>query len=122
MTPPSDAAPSNTAPARGDRHVRWRGSVAFVCVVALAGAAARPVAASGSATQPGVGSSAAGTMLLLADQALRPIAEGSIRIRSTVERSGEETVVSEIEVLVQGGDHALCIFRAGPLAGRRILM
>jgi outer membrane lipoprotein-sorting protein len=107
----------------GARRARSRGRAATWCaLLALAGAAARPAAASGAAAQPGAGSSVAGAMLLLADQALRPIAEGSIRIRSTVERSGEETVGSEIEVLVQGGDHALCIFRAGPLAGRRILM
>src|SRR5262249_37549174 len=60
--------------------------------------------------------------LQVADRALHPIEEGSIRVRSTVEKPGEAAVVSVIEVLVQGEDRALCIFRAGPLAGRRILV
>ena len=122
MTPPSDSAPARH-PVMGARRARWPGCVARLFVAcALAGAAARPDVASDAAEPTGADASGPATMLLRADQALHPVAEGSIRIRSTVERPGEPTVVSEIEVLVQGEDRALCIFRAGPLAGRRILL
>ena len=48
--------------------------------------------------------------------------EGVIRVRATVEGAGEPAAVSEVEVFVRDGDRALCVFRDGPLAGRRILM
>ena len=60
-------------------------------------------------------------LLRAADAPRRVIDEGVIRIRATVEEPGTEPVVSEIEVLVRGEDQVLCIFRGGPLAGRRIL-
>jgi hypothetical protein len=122
MTPLSETR-RDAAPARGDRRVRLRGCMAILCVaVALARATARPAIGADAGPVPAAEAASSAKMLLLADQALHPIAEGSIRIRSTVARPGEETVVSEIEVLVQGQDHALCVFRAGPLAGRRILV
>jgi len=122
MTPRSDMA-STRRHAMGARRASWAGRMALACVSAgLAAAAARPAVAADAAAQPGAGASTAGTMLLLADQTLHPITEGSVRIRSTVTRPGASPVVSEVEVLVQGEEHALCIFRAGPLAGRRILM
>ena len=61
-------------------------------------------------------------MLRAADATRRAVEEGSIRIRSTVGIPGEAPVVSLLEVLVSGEDRVLCIFREGPLQGRRILM
>jgi outer membrane lipoprotein-sorting protein len=60
-------------------------------------------------------------LLRAADAPRRVIEEGAIRIRATVAEPGAEPVVSEIEVLVRGGDQSLCLFRSGPFAGRRIL-
>jgi len=61
-------------------------------------------------------------LLRRADATRRVVEEGSIRIRATVEVPGAEPVVSDLEVLVKGEDHALCIFREGPFAGRKILI
>jgi hypothetical protein len=80
---------------------------------------------SSPAGSPGAPEAAAGSpedLLRAADATRRPIEEGSIRIRAEVEVPGETPVVSALEVLVQGEDRALCIFREGPLAGRRVLM
>ena len=74
---------------------------------------------------PGASSAAAGSpedLLRAADATRRPVVEGAIHIRAAVEVPGETTVVSALEVLVQGEDRALCIFREGPLAGRRVLI
>lgn len=88
--------------------------LAAAVAAALAMTAARAAAAEGAPTPD--------DLLKAADRALHPIEEGAIRIRSTVAKPGEEAVVSDLEVLVRGEDHALCIFRSGPLAGRRILV
>ncbi|HZN04873.1 MAG TPA: outer membrane lipoprotein-sorting protein [Candidatus Polarisedimenticolia bacterium] len=60
-------------------------------------------------------------LLRAADAPRRVIDEGAIRIRATVAGPGAAPVVSDLEVLVRGVDQVLCIFRAGPFAGRRIL-
>lgn len=60
-------------------------------------------------------------LLRAADAPRRLISEGSIRLRVTVRDPEAEPVASEMEVLVQGEDRALCLFHGGPLAGRRIL-
>jgi hypothetical protein len=61
------------------------------------------------------------TLLRAADAPRRLISEGSIRLRVTVRDPAASPVVSEMDVLVQGEDRALCLFSSGPLAGRRIL-
>jgi hypothetical protein len=63
----------------------------------------------------------AAALLRAADAPRRLITEGSIAMRVTVKDPAAEPAVSEIEVLVQGEDKALCLFHKGPLAGRRIL-
>jgi hypothetical protein len=60
-------------------------------------------------------------LLRAADAPRRRIEEGAIRVRATVEEPGTPPVVSDLEVLVQGEDRSLCIFRGGPFAGKRIL-
>jgi hypothetical protein len=61
------------------------------------------------------------TLLVSADAARHPIGEGVIKVRSTVREPGAEPAISDVEVYVQGSDRSLCIFRTGPLQGRRIL-
>lgn len=61
-------------------------------------------------------------LLRMADAPRRVIEEGVVRIRATLEEPGGPTTVSDLDVFVQGDEHALCIFRGGPLQGRRILM
>jgi hypothetical protein len=60
-------------------------------------------------------------LLQAADAPRRLISEGAIRLRVTVRDPAAPPVVSEMDVLVQGEDKALCLFHSGPLAGRRIL-
>lgn len=94
-----------------------RAAVAAVVVAAVAGVAASHLAA----TRVPAGPADSEALLRAADAPRRVIDEGAIRIRATVAGPGAEPVVSEIEVLVRGEDQVLCIFREGPLAGRRIL-
>lgn len=60
-------------------------------------------------------------LLKSADAVRHPIDEGVIRVRTTVREPGAEPAISEVEVYVLGSDRSLCIFRTGPLQGRRIL-
>jgi hypothetical protein len=85
-------------------------------------AAAYDAAATGaaSAASPSAGDQAA-ALLRAADAPRRLIREGSIGLRVTVSEPGAPPAVSEMEVLVQGDDKALCLFHRGALAGRRIL-
>lgn len=77
---------------------------------------------SGAPGVRGAGAPSAEELLRAADAARHPVEEGSIRIRASVETPGEAPVVSGLEVLVKGEDRALCVFREGPLAGRKILI
>jgi len=61
-------------------------------------------------------------LLRAADAPRRVIEEGVVRIQATLEEPQGPTTVSDLDVLVQGDEHALCIFRGGPLQGRRILI
>ena len=61
------------------------------------------------------------SLLRAADASRHPIEEGVIRIHARVEEEGKDPVVSDLEVYVQGDKRALCVFRAGPLEGRKIL-
>jgi hypothetical protein len=87
---------------------------------ALPAAAAAALVLLAAAKGPGAAPSAR-DLLAAADAPRRLIEEGSIRVRATVVEPGTDPVVSELEVLVKGEDQSLCLFREGPLAGRRIL-
>ena len=61
-------------------------------------------------------------LLRAADAPRRVIEEGVVRMRARLrEPAGPETV-SDLDVFVQGAGRSLCIFRDGPLEGRRILI
>jgi hypothetical protein len=81
------------------------------------------VRAAGATSGTGAAAHAPSVEALLrsADAARHPIGEGIIKVRATVREPGAEPAVSEVEVYVQGSDRSLCIFRSGPLEGRRIL-
>lgn len=70
----------------------------------------------------GTAPSTAEALLQAADDTRRFVSEGVLRVRATVEAAGDPPAVSEVEVFVRECDRALCVFRDGPLAGRRILM
>lgn len=61
-------------------------------------------------------------LLRAADAPRRVIEEGVVRIQATLEEPAGTTTVSDLDVFVQGSENALCIFRGGPLMGRRILI
>lgn len=65
---------------------------------------------------------AIGRLLQAADAPRRVLAEGVIRMSVTIEETEGDTTASHLDVFVQGGDRALCVFRDGPLAQRRILL
>lgn len=60
-------------------------------------------------------------LLRAADAPRRVIEEGVVHLQVTLEVQ-EDVTTSDLDVLVQGGERALCIFRDGPLKERRILI
>ena len=79
------------------------------------------LAAAGAARGAGGDAPSPLGLLRAADRPRQVIEEGVIRIRATVAEPEKLPVVSDLEVYVQGADRALCVFRGGPLAGRKIL-
>jgi hypothetical protein len=70
-----------------------------------------------------VGASAGAAKLLLAADAPRTtLREGTLRIRATVFEEGKPPQENELDVHVRLPERALCVFRAGAQAGRRILV
>lgn len=75
-----------------------------------------------AAAPPHAAPSGTRALLEAADAPRRFVSEGVLRLRATVEEPDKPPAVSEVEVFVREPDRALCVFRAGPLAGRRILI
>jgi hypothetical protein len=101
------------------RRVRPALAAVVALLAGIAAASPPPVPPAGAAR--GAGETEAQALLRAADAPRRLISEGAIQVRATVEEPGTEPVVSDLEVLVQGEERSLCLFRGGPFAGRRIL-
>ncbi len=56
-----------------------------------------------------------------ADAPRHVLDEGVLHVRALVQQGDAPSTETTLDVYVRGDDHALCVFRAGPLAGRRIL-
>jgi len=97
-------------------------AIAAAIVVALVGGAGPAFGVSERGFDAGPEATArAAALLRAADAAMHPIGEGILKVRATVTRVGESPAVSLADVYVQGRDRVLCVFRDGPMAGRRIL-
>jgi hypothetical protein len=106
--------------ANASRDARWA-ALLLAASAALTGGASGAAATGATATTAAAPPEAA-ALVRAADESLHPVGEGVVRIRATVEAPEAEPAVSDLEVYVQGGDRALCVFTGGTLQGRRILV
>jgi len=56
-----------------------------------------------------------------ADAPWHVLEEGVLHVRAVVQERDAQSTESVLDVYVRGVDHTLCVFREGPLTGRRIL-